>query len=196
MLKSVPASRDGMKLESFKIDTVEEIDETQPRAMDLAQNLVRAGLAEVVSDEEAAAHVKGLAELSAPQAADRTEFLKGLEASDAEDRKLERAEKRQQAKRKKTGPAPTPPPPAKPAAKLEEPKAPPPAPAPVSPVPPADEIKVGAVVLHAERLGQRMTVERLEGELAECVWFGADNSGPFRDVFVVSSLVNAPIAES
>lgn len=196
MLKSVPASRDGVKLETFKIDTVEEIDESQVRALELAQMLVREGLAEVVTDEEAAAHVKGLAELSEPQATDRAEFLKGLEAEAREGERAEKKEKRASRASKKNAPAflaVDPKVPSEVQMRLGTPQGKPPAPpAP----PPVDEIKVGTVVLHAENLGQRMTVERLEGDLAECVWFGADKSGPFRDVFALSLLINAPIAES
>lgn len=187
ILKTVPASLDGVNVREFQFDEIVEIDENQPRAVELAHSLARDGYAEIVSDTEAAAHVKELSELHPDEAAARKvdhEVFEQLEKN------AERKTKREsRGKGRKS------------AAAAAEPERIAISPGPgnvvisatssTPPPPPAETwVPVVGDVVQEQGVGPFMTIEKLAGDLADLVWFAEnDHSAPKRNVFQLADLV-------
>lgn len=188
ILKSIPASLDGMNVMQLKPEDVIEINEEKPREMDLGSLLTREGYAKLVSDEEAEQLQKELSELTPEQ----------LEARIAENKAREEGEKAAArefaAKARTTRRQPR-------AAAV---KPPPPTP-PVNPRTPRtptkpDELKVGDVVHVKGMETPIMTIMKIDtpspGAVAAvgCTWFeeiepGKKGGDPQTATFPATELV-------
>lgn len=184
ILKTVPASLDGVNVREFITDEIHEINENEPRAVELAHALSRGGYAEIVNDTEAAEHVKSIGELSPDAAAARK-----LEAAELEreEKNAERKAKRESRGKGRKSAAAEPEPVSGPIANVT-----PATPAPSSkPAAPPLALVVGDVV-QEKGVGPFMTIEEIEPELAlsTCVWFAeGDHTAPKRNVFPLADLV-------
>lgn len=175
ILSAVAASLDGMRTRDLEADEILELNEDRPREVDLADALTRAGLAELVTDEQAAKHLEELEKLTLEEREERKSSRLEAERAAAE---AERQAKLAAALGK---PAPTPVKGSKPP-KLE------PKPEPVL------ELAVGDVVaIKGMPETETMTITKIEpseaGPQVTCTWFEADNSGPFTEVFKPADLI-------
>lgn len=165
MLKSIPGSLDGVFTQMFPADSIVEIDEKLPRALELGEVFLRESFAEIVTDDEAAKHAEKLAALS-PEA---------LEAHvrSIDDSARAAEEKKKAGKSSKTKPVPPPPP-----AKDDQFVA-------------GDVVRLkgdpAAPLMTIEKVAADGAVE--------CVWFEKDgqgkDTGPHRTAFKPSDLVKA-----
>lgn len=178
ILSAVAASLDGMRTRDLEADEILEINEEHPREVDLADSLTRAGFAELVTDEQAAAHRAELEKLTPEEREERKSSR--LEAERAA------AEADRQAKLAAALGKPAPSPASKPAKPPKAPKA--------KPEGAVLELAVGDVVaIKGEPATETMTVTKIEpseaGPQVTCTWFEADNSGPFTEVFKPADLI-------
>jgi uncharacterized protein YodC (DUF2158 family) len=185
ILKTVPASLDGVNVREFLVDEIVEIHENQPRAVELAHSLSAAGYAEIVSDAEAAEHVKAISELHPEEAAalkvDREVFDQLEKNADRADRKAKRESRGKGRKSAAVEPVSGPIANVTPATSAPSSK----------PADPPVALVVGDVV-QGKGAGPFMTIEEIEPELAlsTCVWFAeGDHTAPKRDVFPLADLV-------
>jgi colicin import membrane protein len=94
MLKSVPASKDGIHLETFEVGEVITLESESGRAEDLGCMLVKNKLAVEVTPEDEAKAAKKLADAQAKAEAAR------VKASEDEAKKAAEAEKKLEAEKK------------------------------------------------------------------------------------------------
>lgn len=168
ILKSIPASLDGMNVMQLKPEDIVEINEEKPREMDLGSLLTREGYAKLVSDDDAAQLQKLLSELTPEEREARIAENKSREEGEKAAAR-EFAAKARTTRRQPRAAAVKPPPPTPPVN-------------PRTPTKP-DELKVGDVVHVKGMETPIMTITKIEtpspGAVAAvgCTWFEEVESG-------------------